>query len=167
MSWTPTVRGSVAVAGLLLLLTPPAPGDGPAPRPNILWILAEDMGPELGSYGYPGVRTPHLDRLAREGMRFTHAFTTAPTTRGSESVTGGSGAESPRPCLEARQTPARSRPPSRAGGAQTASGSQAPAAEAAPERSRCRASASPRSRSTTWAEPAAVETVIVAIPRRR
>jgi arylsulfatase A-like enzyme len=45
--------------------------------PNILWILAEDIGPELGSYGYP-VDTPHLDRLAEEGVRFTQAFTTAP-----------------------------------------------------------------------------------------
>ena len=86
MSWTPTVRGAAAVAGLLFLLTPLAPGDGLAPRPNILWILAEDMGPELGSYGYPGVRTPHLDRLAREGMRFTHAFTTAPVCSTSRSA---------------------------------------------------------------------------------
>ena len=45
--------------------------------PNVLWILAEDIGPELGSYGYP-VDTPHLDRLAAEGIRFTRAFTTAP-----------------------------------------------------------------------------------------
>jgi N-sulfoglucosamine sulfohydrolase len=60
---------------------------GPAPaRPNILWILAEDMGPELGSYGYPVVRTPFLDRLATEGMRFTRAFTTAPVCSPSRSA---------------------------------------------------------------------------------
>jgi arylsulfatase A-like enzyme len=45
---------------------------------NILWIIGEDMGPQLGCYGYPLVRTPNLDRLASEGARFTKAFTTAP-----------------------------------------------------------------------------------------
>ena len=46
--------------------------------PNILWIMAEDMGPELGVYGEPEVRTPNLDELARGGMVFDKAFTTAP-----------------------------------------------------------------------------------------
>jgi len=39
---------------------------------------ADDMGPQLGSYGEPLVHTPHLDQLAREGVRYTHAFTTSP-----------------------------------------------------------------------------------------
>ncbi len=43
-------------------------------RPNVLWIVSEDNGPELGCYGDPRARTPHLDRLAAEGVRFTHAF---------------------------------------------------------------------------------------------
>ena len=42
---------------------------------NILWIIAEDMGPELGCYGTPEVRTPRLDQLAAEGVRYTRAFT--------------------------------------------------------------------------------------------
>jgi uncharacterized sulfatase len=47
-------------------------------RPNILWITGEDMGPQLSCYGFPNMRTTHLDRLASEGVRFTHAFTSAP-----------------------------------------------------------------------------------------
>ncbi len=47
-----------------------------APRPNILLIVSEDNGPELGSYGDRHARTPHLDRLAAEGLRFTRAYVT-------------------------------------------------------------------------------------------
>jgi arylsulfatase A-like enzyme len=47
-------------------------------RPNILWILGDDLGPQLGCYGDPLTRTPNSDRLAHEGVRFTHCFTTAP-----------------------------------------------------------------------------------------
>ena len=49
----------------------------PAQRPNILWLSCEDISPHLGCYGDPHAITPHLDQLAAEGMRFTHAFTTA------------------------------------------------------------------------------------------
>jgi arylsulfatase A-like enzyme len=48
------------------------------PRPNILWISNEDMGPRIGPYGDTLARTPALDRLAKESVRFTRAFTTAP-----------------------------------------------------------------------------------------
>jgi arylsulfatase A-like enzyme len=53
---------------------------------NILWLTAEDMGPQIGCYGYPLVRTPNLDRLAAQGVRFTHAFTTAPVCSSSRSA---------------------------------------------------------------------------------
>jgi arylsulfatase A-like enzyme len=53
--------------------------------PNILWLTAEDNGPEWGSYGYPLVRTPNVDRLAAEGVRFTRAFTPAPVCSSSRS----------------------------------------------------------------------------------
>ena len=46
-------------------------------RPNILWISCEDISPHLGCYGDPAAITPHLDQLAEEGVRYTHAFTTA------------------------------------------------------------------------------------------
>jgi len=45
-------------------------------RPNILFLVSEDNGPELGSYGDPHARTPVLDRLAAEGVRFNRAYVT-------------------------------------------------------------------------------------------
>lgn len=47
-------------------------------RPNILWISCEDINPNLGCYGDSYAKTPHLDRLAAEGVRFTYAFAVAP-----------------------------------------------------------------------------------------
>lgn len=44
-------------------------------RPNILLIVSEDNGPELGCYGDPYVKTPVLDGLAKTGMRFANSFT--------------------------------------------------------------------------------------------
>jgi arylsulfatase A-like enzyme len=55
-------------------------------RPNILWLIAEDFGPHLGCDGTPQVWTPHLDRLAAQGMRYTRAFTTAPVCSPSRSA---------------------------------------------------------------------------------
>ncbi|MGD1894183.1 MAG: sulfatase [Cyclobacteriaceae bacterium] len=46
--------------------------------PNILWIIAEDLSPDLGCYGNSIVETPNLDELARRGMRFNNVFATAP-----------------------------------------------------------------------------------------
>ncbi len=54
-------------------------------RPNILWILGDDLGPQLGCYGHPLVRTPNADRMASEGTRFSHCFTTAPVCSPSRS----------------------------------------------------------------------------------
>ena len=54
------------------------PAASPPSRPNILWISNEDMSPHLGAYGDSLARTPVLDRLARESIRYTRAFTTAP-----------------------------------------------------------------------------------------
>jgi uncharacterized sulfatase len=53
--------------------------------PSILWIIAEDMGRDLGSYGALEARTPHLDRLAGEAARFTNAFAVAPVCAPSRS----------------------------------------------------------------------------------
>lgn len=48
-------------------------------KPNIIFVLADDLGwAELGCYGNRFHETPHLDRLANEGMRFTHAYAAAP-----------------------------------------------------------------------------------------
>jgi len=59
-------------------------------KPNILWILSEDICPDLSCYGTPAVQTPNLDKLAGEGVRFTSAFTTSPvcSTSRSAMITG-------------------------------------------------------------------------------
>lgn len=56
------------------------------PRPNILWLIAEDFGPHLGCYGTKEVSSPNLDRLAREGVRYTRFYTTAPVCSPSRSA---------------------------------------------------------------------------------
>ena len=72
-------RAIVAGFVLLVLVNVPAIAAAQATRrPNILWISNEDMSPHLGVYGDALARTPVLDRLARESIRFTNAFTTAP-----------------------------------------------------------------------------------------
>ena len=43
---------------------------------NVVWISCEDMGPILGSYGNDIVKTPNLDKLASEGVRYTNAYST-------------------------------------------------------------------------------------------
>ena len=55
-------------------------------RPNILWIMLEDWGTDLSCYGTQAVHTPHIDQLASEGVRYTHAFTTAPVCSTSRSA---------------------------------------------------------------------------------
>jgi arylsulfatase A-like enzyme len=46
-------------------------------QPNILWISTEDLSPRLGCYGDPLAKTPNLDKLASQGIRYTNVFTTA------------------------------------------------------------------------------------------
>ena len=60
---------------LLLLTGSLSPVAKPITRPNIVLILADDLGwADLGSYGADLHETPHLDRLARQGVRFTQAY---------------------------------------------------------------------------------------------
>src|SRR5436305_6090934 len=50
----------------------------PPDKPNIIFILADDLGyGDLGCYGATKIRTPNIDRLAEEGMRFTDAHSPA------------------------------------------------------------------------------------------
>lgn len=67
---------------LILALTASAE----TPRPNILWLIAEDFGPHLGCYGTKEVSTPVLDAMAAKGMRFTRYYTTAPVCSASRSA---------------------------------------------------------------------------------
>lgn len=54
-------------------------GNDDLSRPNIIYILADDLGyGELGSYGQTRIETPHLDRLAADGMIFTDHYTGSP-----------------------------------------------------------------------------------------
>ena len=49
-------------------------------KPNIVFILADDLGyGELGCYGQETIQTPHLDRMAAEGLRFTDFYAGAHT----------------------------------------------------------------------------------------
>jgi arylsulfatase A len=84
-----------AAVGLVLLacagcgggsVSPVAAASAPAPTPtpdlgppNIVLILADDLGwGDLSSYGNPSIKTPNIDRLASEGMRFTSFYVPAP-----------------------------------------------------------------------------------------
>jgi arylsulfatase A-like enzyme len=69
------LAGGLAAAALGVL---PRRRAAPSARPNILFILADDLGyGDLSCYGRPDYRTPHIDRLAREGLRFTSNYTAA------------------------------------------------------------------------------------------
>lgn len=56
-------------------------------KPNIIYIYADDLGyGELGSYGQTKIKTPNLDQLAKEGMRFTQHYSGAPVCAPSRSI---------------------------------------------------------------------------------
>ncbi len=54
-------------------------------QPNVLWIILDDLNMEIGAYGHPYVRTPHIDRLAAEGVRFDRAYVQQPICAASRS----------------------------------------------------------------------------------
>lgn len=69
----------LAATALLTSLTVLAPETPPVRKPNIVFILADDLGyMDLGCYGNPYNRTPVIDSLARQGMRFTQAYASSP-----------------------------------------------------------------------------------------
>jgi arylsulfatase A-like enzyme len=59
-------------------------------KPNIVWIIVDDMSANLSCYGETVIETPHLDQLASSGIKFTQAFVTAPvcSTNRSAFITG-------------------------------------------------------------------------------
>jgi N-sulfoglucosamine sulfohydrolase len=65
---------SLLPALLVLLFAHPAVHAAPKPPRNVLVLIADDLGLQVGCYGDPRARTPHLDALAKKGVRFTHAF---------------------------------------------------------------------------------------------
>ena len=60
-------------------------GVEPAPV-NVVWIVIEDASPHIGCYGETLIKTPHIDRMAREGIRCSSAFVTAPVCSSSRSA---------------------------------------------------------------------------------
>ncbi len=76
----------ILVCVTLLISLTPARSAKPSKRPNVLWLIAEDIGPHLGCYGTQQVWTPNLDRMAQEGVRYTHVYTTAPVCSPSRSA---------------------------------------------------------------------------------
>src|SRR5512139_1183296 len=55
-------------------------------RMNVVLAIADDLGRTTGAYGDPVAMTPNLDRLAAEGVRFTHSFCTTASCSASRSV---------------------------------------------------------------------------------
>ncbi|MDO8543552.1 MAG: sulfatase [Opitutaceae bacterium] len=88
----PTLLRFVLLLALVSGLTPDseaaaAPAAGKAARrPNILWLVGENITHDLGCYGAKNVHTPNLDRLAAEGVRYTRVFATNPTCAPSRSA---------------------------------------------------------------------------------
>ena len=79
--------GRVA-AFLLILFVVPAWCTATAAKapPNILWIIVEDMSCDFGYQGQPLVHTPHVDRLAKEGVAFSNAYVSSPVCSPSRSA---------------------------------------------------------------------------------
>jgi N-sulfoglucosamine sulfohydrolase len=82
------IRTSLAAAVFLATATGALQAQEPSGGTgwNVLWIISDDHGPDLGCYGTPGVVSPNIDRLAREGIRFTNAHATAPICSPSRSA---------------------------------------------------------------------------------
>ncbi|MGJ8724090.1 MAG: sulfatase family protein [Roseibacillus sp.] len=75
------------VFALLLCLSPLLTAQN---KPNIVWIIPDDMSAHFSSYGETAIETPHVDRLAKRGVKFTNAVVTAPvcSTCRSAFITG-------------------------------------------------------------------------------
>ena len=73
----PVLAGQIRSARSGVAIAAP-PARQPAPRPNIVLIITDDVGyGDLGSYGAPDIKTPHIDSLARNGTRLTHFYANA------------------------------------------------------------------------------------------
>lgn len=59
-------------------------------KPNVLWIVADDLGPDLGCYGNPNIQTPNLDEFSKKSIRFTNCHTSTAVCSPSRSgmITG-------------------------------------------------------------------------------
>jgi len=82
------LAAQITVACLLIALPAQArAGETNSPaRPNVLWITAEDISPNLGCYGDPNARTPNLDKFAAANVRYTQAHSIHPCCSPSRSA---------------------------------------------------------------------------------
>src|SRR5690349_5334432 len=79
MPRVPKRMASLMAAIALVTLAAPLHAAEPEARPNIVFILADDLGwTDLGCQGSKYYETPHIDRLARDGVRFTDAYSCGP-----------------------------------------------------------------------------------------
>ena len=73
--WMITAVFALACQSQAAALKNPGPAQVRTNKPNIIFILADDLGyGDLGCYGQAKIRTPHLDQLASEGLRFTQCY---------------------------------------------------------------------------------------------
>lgn len=76
---------SSLTAGGLPLLASRTHAVGKRPPRNVLLLIADDHGLDMPSYGNPNIQTPHLERLASSGIRFSNAYCTTPSCSASRS----------------------------------------------------------------------------------
>lgn len=104
-----------ALPALLPSASTMAAAEPPPSKPNVIFVLADDLGiGDIGPYGQRRIRTPHLDRMAAEGLLFTQAYSGSPLCGPSRSclLTG----------LHAGHTQIRHNPAQAAGWDRTAQG---------------------------------------------
>ena len=77
------LRPYTLLCSALPMLFASAGADAQEQRMNVLFLMADDMRPELGCYGVEEVKTPHIDRLAAEGVVFRNAYCNIPVSGAS------------------------------------------------------------------------------------
>lgn len=84
------ILGALFAASLIGAWSNPAKLHAAAPveqsRRNVIWIFGDDAGLAFGCYGHPQVKTPNVDKLATEGVRYANCFTTSPVCSPSRSA---------------------------------------------------------------------------------
>lgn len=72
------VRAILFFASFIAAIARLDAADAQTTKPNIVWLIAEDMSPHFGCYGEKSIQTPNVDKLAADGLLFERAFVTGP-----------------------------------------------------------------------------------------